>query len=490
MNNEYDEGQFTDDEYNGQYDDGYNDEYDDYDDYEEDDDDNSSSGGGKHGGSGKIFIIVLFLMAAIGGTYFGLSFLNVDIMKSFSIESLLKSNSQDSSSSASQSGQSSAQEAQRSEKAEDNTQNNENAKDAEDAQSSQDKSDTETIQNNTVKESEVKITFENDSRSKFLYLDGGYLYLTKDGAKYYLDLDTQKWNDTYTMSSVTGISNGKYAIINDVQGKNLRLYSTDGLEFSAQTDGNIVSCALNSQGTSAVIQKYGEDYKISVIRNDGQVLMERFEQDTGIYPLSAALSEDSKILSVTYADTTDVEIKAKVLLFYVNKEDSKNTATGEFYAGIEKENIIAPYIFALDGNFVIVYDKGLFAIDSSGNEIWNTPIYNRIDAVAHTQNGSIVLSLGDQLAGTDGFESGTVYILNKNGKEKSEYFIGEDISYLNVAGKDIIIGSGNDFICINESAKENWRFTATQVVKDVFPYTGGNKVLVITGTEAKIIEAE
>ena len=95
MNNEYDEGQFTDDEYNGQYDDGYNDEYDDYDDYEEDDDDNSSSGGGKHGGSGKIFIIVLFLMAAIGGTYFGLSFLDVDIMKSFSIESLLKSNSQD-----------------------------------------------------------------------------------------------------------------------------------------------------------------------------------------------------------------------------------------------------------------------------------------------------------------------------------------------------------------------------------------------------------
>ena len=100
------------------------------------------------------------------------------------------------------------------------------------------------------------------------------------------------------------------------------------------------------------------------------------------------------------------------------------------------------------------------------------------------------LILGDQLAGTDGFESGTVYILNKNGKEKSEYFIGEDISYLNVVGKDIIIGSGNDFRCINESAKENWRFTATQVVKDVFPYTGGNKVLVITGTEAKIIEAE
>ena len=489
MNNDMMKGQFTDDEYNGEYDDGYNDDYDDYDesdDYEEDDD--SSSGGGKHGGSGKLFIIVLFLMAAIGGTYFGLRFLNVDIMKSFSIESILKGSSQDTASSA-QSGQSSSEAAQSGEETEENTQNTENTENT-DAQSSQDTSESEEVQNNTVKESEIKITFENDSRSKFLYFDDGYLYLTKDGAKYYLDLDTQKWNDTYTMSSVTGISNGKYAIINDVQGKNLRLYSTDGLAFSAQTDGNIVSCALNSQGTSAVIQKYGEDYKISVIRNDGQILMERFEQDSGIYPLSAALSEDSRILAVTYADTSDIEIKAKVLLFYVNKEDSKNTATGEFYAGIEKEDIIAPYIFALDGKFVIVYDKGLFAVDANGNEVWNTPISNRIDAVAVTQNGNIVLALGEQLAGSEGFENGTVYILNKNGKEKSEYLVGDDISYLNVAGKDIIIGSGNDFICINESAKENWHFTATQVIKDVFPYTGGNKVLVITGSEAKIIEAE
>ncbi len=484
MNNEYDEDQFADDEYNDGYDDGYNDDYDDYDDYEQDDDD-SCSGGGKRGGSGKIFIVVLFLMAAIGGVYFGLRFLNVDIMKSFNIESILKIGSNDSSD-LQENGKSSSEETKKSEETEESAQNNVD----DDKENSHENSKDEEIQNNTVRKSELKLTFDNDSRSKFLYFNNGYLYLTKDGAKYYLDLDMQKWNDTYTMSSVTGITNGKYAVINDLQGRNIRLYSTDGLEFSAQTDGNIVSCALNSQGTSAVIQKYGEDYKISVIRNDGQVLLERFEQDSGIYPLSVALSEDSRILAVTYADTSDIEIKAKVLLFYVNKEDSKNTATGEFYAGIEKENIIAPYIFALNNNFVIVYDEGLFAVNTDGNEVWSTPVSNRIDAVSVTQNGNIVLALGEQIAGSEGVESGTVIILNKNGKEKSEYFVGDDITYLNAAGNDIIIGSGNDFICINESAKENWHFTATQVIKDVFPYTGGNKVLVITGTEAKIIEAE
>ena len=492
MNNEYDEDQMTDDEYNDDYEDEYSDENEDFEDDDFEEEDSSGSSGGKHGGNGKIFVIVLFLMAAIGGSYFGLRFLDADIVKNFSISSILKGSEQ-SSSALTQSSQSSedisspdssAQSSTSQETSSQETSSQESIENTSDNSADETSSDTEKSE-----ESEVKITFENDSRSKFLYLDGGYLYLTKDGAKYYVSLDNQEWNDTYTMSSVTGVSNGKYAIINDVQGRNIRLYSTSGLQFSAQTDGNIVSCTLNSQGTSAVIQKYDNDYKISVLRNDGQLLMERFEQDSGVYPLSAALSEDSKILAVTYMDTSDIEIKAKILLFYVNKEDSKNTATGEFFAGIEKEDMIAPYIFYLDGNFVIVHDKGLFAVNQSGNEVWNTEISNRIDAVACTEGGNIAIALGDELAGSNGFENGTVCILNKNGKEKAEYFMGDDISYLKAVGKNIVVGSGNDFACINESARENWSFTATQVIKDIFPYSG-SKALVITGTEAKVINVK
>ncbi len=477
MNNEYDDNQLTDDEYNNEYDDMYDEDYEEFD--GEEDNDNSGSGGKKRGGSGKIFIIVLFLMAAVGGTYFGLKSLDSDIINNFSFKGLISSVPDNSSASSDLSSQSTETTDENNISPEENTENSE--------KQSQEKT-TETDNNSSEIESEVKITFQNDSRSKFLYFDGGYLYLTKDGAKYYVSLDGQKWNDTYTMTSVTGVVNGKYALINDVQGKNIRLYSSDGLAFYAQMDGNIVNCALNSQGTSAVIQKYDDDYKISVIRNDGQILMERFEQDSGVYPLCAALSDDSRILCVTYADTSDIEIKAKVLLFYVNKEDSKNTATGEFYAGIEKEDMIAPYILALNENFVIVHDKGLFAVNQSGNEVWNVNIPNRIDAVSCTESGNIVLALGDEMAGADGFESGTVCILNSSGKQKAEYFMGNDISYLKAAGKDIVIGSGNDFVCINESAKEKWSFTATQVVKDVFPYNSSNEALVITGTEAKVIE--
>ena len=313
----------------------------------------------------------------------------------------------------------------------------------------------------------------------------GYLYITKDGAKYYKSIDSPQWNDTYTATSLNAVSNGEYAVIHDVQGRNIRLYTPAGQAFSAQTDGNIIQCTINAQGTVAVIEKYENDYKIQVFRNDGTLLMERFEQDKGVFPLAAALSDDGRILAVTYADTSGVEMKAKILLFYVNKDDSKNTATGDFYAASEKDDIIAPYIFSLGtSEFAVVYDKGIMAFDCNGNEKWNTEISNKITSASVTEGGKILLSLGEETGGHDGYADGTLIIVSSDGKISAKYEMGESISYVNPNGKNIVIGSGKNFVCITENGSEKWRYTATQDIKDIFAYSN-SKALVVTGTEAE-----
>ena len=213
--------------------------------------------------------------------------------------------------------------------------------------------------------------------------------------------------------------------------------------------------------------------------------MERFEQDKGVFPLAAALSDDGRILAVTYADTSGVEMKAKILLFYVNKDDSKNTATGDFYAASEKDDIIAPYIFSLGtSEFAVVYDKGIMAFDCNGNEKWNTEISNKITSASVTEGGKILLSLGEETGGHDGYADGTLIIVSSDGKISAKYEMGESISYVNPNGKNIVIGSGKNFVCITENGSEKWRYTATQDIKDIFAYSN-SKALVVTGTEAE-----
>ena len=484
MKNEYNDNNSSNDDYDDDYE-RY--EYDN-DDYEYDSDgydDDSDDDGKRGGGSRLIFIIVILLMAACGGIYFGLNYMDGNIVQKTGISNFLEKVGLSGEKTTVDQPEGSPKSTE-----EDSTDSNNSAESQEgNVDKAKNEADSSKGPTSEIKQEETKITFENDSRSKFVPLEGGYLYLTKDGAKFYQSLDGQKWNDTYTMTSVNAVSSGKYAIVSDVQGRNIRLYSVDGLSFSAQTDGNIVQCSVNSQGPCAVIQKYEEDYKIQVFRNDGSLLMERFDQDSGVFPLSAALSPDSRILAVSYADTSGIEIKTKILLFYVNKEESKNTVTGDFFGGVEKNDIIAPYIFSLkSGEFVVVSDSGVFAVDESGNEIWNTEIPNRIEAVSFTKSGRIVLALGEELMGKDGYEEGTVYILDSDGKETAQYCMDDSISYLKTVDKSIVIGSGKNFVCINDSAKERWKYTATQDIKDLFAFDSGNKALMVTGTEAKVVE--
>ncbi len=488
MADEYDENQSSEEEAEGfedsYEDDDYTDEYDneeyteDGDEYKEDDNGGNDDGGSyQKRGHKFLFGAILFLMAAAGGSYFGLKYMGVDFKSKLGMGGAVSSNtSQQASSDGSnntEEGNSSADTdiLDGSEEAGNETESEENIIDA--------GTSTETTKDNK------KITFSSESRSKFAKMGDGYLYITKDGAKYYKSIDNPQWNDTYTATSLNAVSNGEYAVIHDVQGRNIRLYTPAGQAFSAQTDGNIIQCTINAQGTVAVIEKYENDYKIQVFRNDGTLLMERFEQDKGVFPLAAALSDDGRILAVTYADTSGMEMKAKILLFYVNKDDSKNTATGDFYAASEKDDIIAPYIFSLGtSEFAVVYDKGIMAFDCNGNEKWDTEISNKITSASVTEGGKILLSLGEETGGHDGYADGTLIIVSSDGKISSKYEMGESISYVNPNGKNIVIGSGKNFVCITENGSEKWRYTATQDIKDIFAYSN-SKALVVTGTEAE-----
>ena len=182
-----------------------------------------------------------------------------------------------------------------------------------------------------------------------------------------------------------------------------------------------------------------------------------------------------------------------MLLFYVNRDDAKDTVTGDFFAGTEKENVIAPYIFNLNnGEFAVVYDKGVMLIDIHGNEIWNETFLNRIVTACITEGKRIVLALGEETAVSDleTYKNGTICILDRNGNRIAKYEMGDDISYINVVRKNIIAGSGKNFVCLSNTAKEVWKYTAKQDIKDIFPYNNGKSMLVITSSEAKVVDIQ
>lgn len=337
----------------------------------------------------------------------------------------------------------------------------------------------------TKKNTEIKI--ENGSKTTFIGFGNNYLYCTKDGVKYFDGGQNQKWNSTYTMTSPSVVNNGSFTAVAEAQGRSVKIYNEAGELYSVSADGIIMQVSVNCIGSIGLILKTGSGYKIQVYDESGSLIMERFDEDKGIYPIAVDISADKKVLAVSYLDTTDIEMVSKVLFFYTGREDTKNTESGDFFASVEKVGEIVPAVkYMNNGIFMAVGDTTVFAMDSSGKEVWNDEICNKIDKI--TFSGEyLVMALGESLPGKDGAQNGTVRILNTTGKKGNDYAFSKSVTYLKAYKNGIVIGSNRDFNALNYNGKLLWEHTATQDVKDIILMSSSANVLYVTNNSADII---
>ena len=141
----------------------------------------------------------------------------------------------------------------------------------------------------------------------------------------------------------------------------------------------------------------------------GTLLKERVEESNGVYPLCSDVSDDSKVFAVSYLDTTDISPIGRVVLFYIDAEESENH-TDSMFAAVEKTDEIIPVIgYMKKGVLAAVSDVNVYGIGSDGAELWAYPLENTIDQASLGHKEYMVLAFGDSVADKDGREKGRGY---------------------------------------------------------------------------------
>ncbi len=334
-----------------------------------------------------------------------------------------------------------------------------------------------------------KISFETGAKTSFAVVGKNYFYCTKDGIKF-LDFNgNQLWNYTYTLNSPLAISEGECFAVAETQGKAVQVYNREGELYSLRTDSAILQMSLNKEGALALILKDSGGYKIQLYNKTGQLLMERMDHDEGVFPLSLDISNDEKILAVSYIDTNEIEVAGKILFFNSNKNDAKNSESGDFFASISKNGTFIPVLKCMDnGNFIAVGDSIIFCLDSSGNELWSVEVNNKIDKVAFGNGTHTIIALGEAIAGRDGVDNGTIVIIDEKGSSKSNISMGRPVTYLSAYKTGIVAGVGREYTSFSYSGNINWNHTATQDVKDIILLSSSNMALYVTNSSCQVMD--
>ena len=336
----------------------------------------------------------------------------------------------------------------------------------------------------TLSKEETNATMESmavdiSSKATVAVFENEFLLCTKDGVKYFAAMGDAKWSDTFNMTSPTMVQEGDYVAVGDMGGKTVRVYDRNGMLYDLQAEGSPVQFAMNESGYLSLVTKNEDTYRIRIYNTKGTLLKERVEESAGVYPLCSDVSDDSRVFAVSYLDTTDISPIGRVVLFYIDAEESENH-TDSMFAAVEKTNEIIPVIgYMKDGVLAAISDANVYGIGGDGAERWSYPLENTIDQATMNHKEYIVLAFGDSVANKDGREKGTVCWLDAGGKEKASFESGESVTYLQAADKGVIIGNDRRYTGVSHGGNENWDYIATGDLTDLIPMGKLNIVMTV-----------
>lgn len=314
-----------------------------------------------------------------------------------------------------------------------------------------------------------------------------FLMCTKDGVKYMNGLGDQIWNDTFTMGVPELVEEGKYWAVGDLSGKGIKVYNEGGTVYSVQVTGSILYFALNENGYLSVITKDEDVFTVMIYNNTGTQLTGRREAEKGIYPLGIDISDDNRVFSISYLDTTDIEPMGRVAFFYVNESDGKNF-TESMFASKEMSNELIPKVFYMkNGTLVAVSDLKIYGFDSSGQQRWEIELTNYIHYIAVEQKKYIVAAYGDAISGHESRQEGTVCWINEDGKEIASFQAKDEVTYLNCNATGTVIGCNKTYYGLKTGGRAFWEFTATSDMEDVMLMENVDRVLFVTKDRAAIL---
>ena len=311
------------------------------------------------------------------------------------------------------------------------------------------------------------ITYGADSKTAFRIYDGGFLQYTKDGITYYGSSGNKTWTDSYGLTTPIAVSRGDYTALYESEGRNVRVYNEDGPVYNVQTSDTIAAVSVAENGYIGVITG-GDADMVSVYNTSGNMLFQRVEADSGVYPLCCDISPDGAIIAISYMDTTGVGIESMIGMFYISADEGADYTDSMFSAVTSDDNIIFKLYFMSDSGLVAIGDRHIIRVSRAGVEENTVDVTNEITGVGLCGN-KIALAYGDEMPDREGEEPGTIMFVSSNGNISAGYSIGTEADYFMTSDGGAVMGSGTSYYGINDGGKLEWQLNTSGNVTGIYP---------------------
>lgn len=325
---------------------------------------------------------------------------------------------------------------------------------------------------------EVVKNYETQSTNngKYLsYLDGVLEY-SKDGVAFLTKEGEEIWNQPSQMSNPVAKICKETAVVADKGGTSIYVFNKNGLKGEIQTTRPIERISVSAQGIVSAILQDDESPRVMCYDAKGNVLVEHKAslKNTG-YPVDVALSQDGKVLMVSYLCTKGSGVVTKATFYYFG-EDAKDKKDHMVLQKEYKDTVAPTAVFLNQKTSLLVTDNSLVFYEGlkKPQEAVTVKIDKEIESVSYNEK-YVALILKN--SGKTGYE---LRLYQANGKQKMKVQLDGEYSNIKVMDGQVIVNDGSKCAIYNTSSVCKFKGMLEMNVMDIYPVSGINKYMVIS----------
>lgn len=323
----------------------------------------------------------------------------------------------------------------------------------------------------------------DSGNNNYIQFANGVLKYSRDGVALLNRKGEEVWNQPYQIKSPMVEIYKESGAIADKGGNNVVVFDKKGWRGEIHTDYPIEKIAVSARGIVSMILKNENSPKIVCYDAAGNLLVELKTSFTGTgYPMDIGISEDGKLLLVTYMCVQDGVVTSKIN--YYNFDGEKETSKD--YEVLEEiyKDMIAPTAFFLNDSVSVVAGSNqlLFYKGKETPVLAQTVTLNKqIKSVFHS-NRYVGLVLKNE--GKAGYE---LCLYNSSGKKlMSQDFTG-DYSNIKIDGSQVILYDGKKCSIFSRTGIHKFEGEMSHNILEIFPMAGVNKYIVMNANGMEVV---
>jgi len=337
----------------------------------------------------------------------------------------------------------------------------------------------------------VSVGYDFDSGAAFYSFDSGNFFLcTKDGMKYYTSGGVQKWDSVFSLTSPVMAAQGEVAAVGEANGHAIYVYGSAGKLYEQHFDGPLLSFSVNRSGYLAAILGEGDGYLIEVFGPGIKTWQYHFS-DANIYPMSADVSSDGRIVAVAFADA-NFRLTARIVFAYINNAEG-SAFTDNIFSEQRIDGEMPASVRFMEGNRLLVFTDARIRCyqpmpDSTVTQAWDLELGNKIDCAAFYGDKSFAYASGDALLNrSDADAVGTVNFVSLDGVKTGSYCVGKSVLTLSMGFGAAIAGTGLEFSAIDGRGNLLWTYASPQNARQMIFLGNTGTALLASDVSANVV---